>query len=102
MRNQVGQRAFLLMISLVMPFSTGFPACSLSMCRIHSRSCINKWRIPTLAVSNVCGQGCANLHFQEMAVPFYVRHKSIYFGGGGGAPGFLTPVVSYAPRPISR
>ena len=71
------------------------------MCRIHSRSCINKWRIPTLAVSNVCGQGCANLHFQGMAVPFYVRHKSIYFGGGGGAPGFLTPVVSYAPRPIS-
>ena len=72
------------------------------MCRIHSKYCINEWRVPTLAVSNVCGQGYANLHFQGMAVPFYVRHKSIYFGGGGGAPGFLTPVVSYAPRPISR
>ena len=58
--------------------------------------------IPALAVSNVCGQGCVNLHFQEMAVPFYVRHRSIYFGGGRGAPGFLTPVVSYTPRPISR
>ena len=54
-----------------------------------------------LAVSNVCGEGCVNLHFQEMAIPFYVRHKSIYFGGGGGAPGFFTPVVSYTPRPIS-
>ena len=72
------------------------------MCRIHSRSCIIEWQIPILAVSNVYGQGCANLHFQEMTVPFYVRRKSIYFGGGGGAPGFLTPVVSYAPRPISR
>lgn len=25
-----------------------------------------------------------------------------YFGGGGGAPGFLTPVVSYAPRPMLK
>ena len=27
-------------------------------------------------------------------------YGGIYFGGLGGAPGFLTPVVSYAPRPI--
>lgn len=27
---------------------------------------------------------------------------SDYFGGGGGAPGFLTPVVSYAPRPMLK
>jgi len=25
-------------------------------------------------------------------------HNQSYLGGGGGAPGFLTPVVSYAPR----
>ena len=62
----------------------------------------NERQIPTLAVSNVCGHGCVNLHFQEMTVPFYVRHKNIYFSSGGGATGFLTPVVSYAPRPISR
>ena len=37
------------------------------MCRIHSRYCINEWRVPTLAVSNVCGQEYANLHFQGMS-----------------------------------
>jgi hypothetical protein len=26
----------------------------------------------------------------------------IYFGGGGGTPGFFTPVVSYAPRPMLK
>lgn len=31
----------------------------------------------------------------------FIMYRRIYFGGGGGAPGFLTPVVSYAPRPIS-
>lgn len=31
-----------------------------------------------------------------------VSWRSIYFGGGGGAPGFLTPVVSYAPRPMLK
>ena len=35
-----------------------------------------------------------------MATCYAFMYGGIYFGGGGGAPGFLTPVVSYAPRPI--
>src|SRR4051812_42051701 len=30
------------------------------------------------------------------------RDPEIYFGCGGGTPGFFTPVVSYAPRPMLK
>lgn len=33
-----------------------------------------------------------------IAYPKSVLTYYLHFGGGGGAPGFLTPVVSYAPR----
>ena len=29
---------------------------------------------------------------------FWLIGLTVHFGGGGGAPGFLTPVVSYVPR----
>lgn len=41
----------------------------------------------------------ASLHDKATFPMFSI--ESFYFGGGGGAPGFFTPVVSYAPRLVS-
>lgn len=35
-----------------------------------------------------------------MATCYAFMYGGIYFSSGGGAPGFLTPIVLYAPHPI--
>ena len=37
-----------------------------------------------------------------MATCYAFMYGGIYFSSGGGAPGFLTPIVLYAPRPIMQ